>query len=140
MTDLFKDIIPAILQTKKDVLEDEKDYNAFVVNKALSFHYDCIMYANQMNQFPSLDKKLQFHYLLNSVRPYKRKYQEWLKQEKVADLECVKEFYSYSNEKAKAALEVLSDDQIDVIKKNLNKGGVNGKSQRPSGGEAKQRR
>lgn len=140
MTDLFKDIIPAILENKKDVLESEKDYSAFVVNKALSFHYDCIMYANQMNQLPSLDAKMQFHYLLNSVRPYKRKYQKWLKLEKVSDLECVKELYGYSNEKAKAALEVLSDDQIDVIKKNLNKGGVNGKSQRPSGGEAKQRR
>lgn len=136
MSDLFKDIIPAILQTKKDVLEDEKDYSAFVVNKALSFHYDCIMYANQMNQNHGLDDKMQFHYLLNSVRPYKRPFQKWLKPEKVVDLECIKEFYGYSNDKAKAALEVLNDVQLNEIKKNLNKGGLNGKSKRVSGGEA----
>lgn len=136
MSDLFKDIIPAILQTKKDVLEDEKDYNAFVVNKALSFHYDCILQANQMNQTPSLDKPMQFHYLLNTVRPWKRPFQKWLKPEKVSDLECIKEFYGYSNDKAKAALEVLNNDQLNDIKKNLNKGGLNGKSKRSGGGEA----
>ena len=137
MTDLFKDIIPAILQTKKDVLENEKDYNAFVINKALSFHYDCILHTNQMNQLPNADGTMQFQYLLNSVRPWKRPYQKWLKAEKIENLECVKEYFGYSNEKAKAALEVLDDVQLDTIKKNLNKGGVNGKSQRPSGGEIK---
>lgn len=135
MSDLFKDIIPAILQTKKDVLENEKDYNAFVVNKALSFHYDCIMYANQMNQSHGLDDKMQFHYLLNSVRPWKRPFQKWLKQEKVSDLECIKEFYGYSNDKAKAALEVLDDVQLNTIKKSLNKGGLNDKSKRVGGGK-----
>ena len=142
MTDLFKEIIPAILQTKQVVLNDsnEKDYVPFIVNKALSFHYDCIMYANQMNQLSGADKVMQFQYLLNTVRPWNRKYQKWLKPEKVENLECVKEYFGYSNEKAKAALEVLDDVQLDTIKKNLNKGGVNGKSQRPSGGEAKQRR
>ena len=68
MSDLFKDIIPSILQTKKNVLEDEKDYSAFVINKALSFHYDCVLQANEMNKFPSLPGTLQYHYLLNSIR------------------------------------------------------------------------
>ena len=63
MSDLFKDIIPSILQTKKDVLENEKDYTAFVVNRALSYHIDCLMYANQMNLNSKLDSKLQYHYL-----------------------------------------------------------------------------
>jgi hypothetical protein len=137
MADLFKDIIPSILQTKKNVLEDEKDYNAFIVNKALSFHKDCLMHANQMNIHHVLDNKLQYQYLINTIRPYHRKYQGWLKAEKVENLECVKEYYGYSNEKAKAALEVLSEEQLITIKKELNKGGINGKSQRVGGGEAK---
>jgi hypothetical protein len=135
MADLFKDIIPSILQTKKNVLEDEKDYNAFVVNKALSFHYDCVLSANQMNMNHVLDNKLQYQYLINIIRPYRRPFQKWLKAEKVENLECVKEYYGYSNEKAKAALEVLSEEQIKTIKKELNKGGINGKSQRSGGGE-----
>jgi hypothetical protein len=134
MVDLFKDIITSILQTKKIVLEDEKDYNAFIVNKALSFHYDCVLSANQMNMNHVLDNKLQYHYLINTIRPYRRQYQKWLKAEKVENLECVKEYYGYSYEKAKAALEVLSEDQIKIIKKELNKGGINGKSQRSGGG------
>lgn len=140
MADLFKEIIPSILQTKKNVLEDEKDYKPYLVNKALSFHYDCIMEANSMNMNHVLDNKLQYHFLINIIRPYRRKYQEWLKPEKIENLECVKEFYGYSNDKAKAALEVLSEEEIATIKKELNKGGLNGKSQRPSGGETKKSR
>lgn len=68
MADLFKDIIPAILQTKKEVLVDEKDYVPFIVNRALSYHYDCVMFANEMNKYPSLGKKPQFDFLINTVR------------------------------------------------------------------------
>jgi hypothetical protein len=137
MADLFKDIIPSILQSKKNVLEDPKDYNSFVVNKALSFHYDCILYANQMNLLPATASDMQYQYMLNSVRAYKRPFQKWIKADKVENLDSIKEFYGYSNDKAKAALEVLTDDQIKEIKKTLNKGGSNGKSQRSSGGETK---
>ena len=140
MSDLFKDIIPSILQTKKNVLEDEKDYNAFIINKSLSFHYDCVLPANQMNIHHVVDNKLQYHFLINTIRPYRRPFQKWLKAEKVENLECVKEYYGYSNEKAKAALEVLSEEQLITIKKELNKGGMNGKSQRLGGGEAKESR
>ena len=66
MSDLFKDIIPSILQNKKYVLDNEKDYNAYVINKALSFHYDCVMQANEMNKIPSASGLMQYHYLLNS--------------------------------------------------------------------------
>lgn len=135
MTDLFKDIIPSILQTKKNVLENEKDYNGFVVNKALSFHRDCVLYANEMNRLPNLDSKLQYHYLLNIIRGYKRPYQKWLKKETLDDLEAVKEYFGYSNEKAKEAMSVLSNDQIIEIKKQLNKGGLNDKSGRTRGGK-----
>jgi hypothetical protein len=138
MTDLFKDIIPAILLTKKNVIEnDEKSYVPFIVNRALSFHYDCVLFANEMNMHHTLDKKMQFQYLLNSIRSYKRPFSKWLKHETVENLECVKEYYGYSNEKAKDALRVLSNDQINEIKTRLKKGGLkNDKSQRINRGDS----
>ena len=124
MADLFKEIIPSILQTKKDVLDEEKDYKPFLVNRALSYHMDCIMYANQMNMNSNLDGKLQYQYLLNTVRPMKRKFQPWQKTSAVKDMECVKEYFGYSNEKAKEALRILTDEQITLLKEKLEKGGV----------------
>ena len=139
MSDLFKDTIPAILQTKKNVItiDNERDYVPFIVNRALSQHMDCIMQANQMNMTPSTDNLLQFHYLLNTIRSYKRPFQKWHKREDNENLEVIKEYYNYSNEKAKEALLVLSSDQLDEIKKNLNKGGLNAKPRRLNTGGAK---
>ncbi len=124
MADLFKEIVPSILQTKKYVLEDEKDYLPFIVNKSLSYHIDCILYANQMNMSHNLPKVLQYQYFLNTVRPMKRKFQSWQKQVVIKDLDCVKEYFGYSNEKAKEALRIITDEQIDLIKEQLEKGGV----------------
>jgi hypothetical protein len=128
MPDLFKDIIPSILQTKKNVFQDEidvKDYTPFVVNRALSYHMDCILYANEMNLYPEMDKDLQYQYLLNTIRSMKRKFQPWQKASADKDLECVKEYFGYSNQKAKEALRILNDEQIAEIKANTIKGGVN---------------
>lgn len=128
MPDLFKDIIPSILQTKTNVLQDEldvKDYTPFVVNRALSYHMDCILYANEMNLYPEIDKDLQYQYLLNTIRSMKRKFQPWQKASADKDLECVKEYFGYSNQKAKEALRILNDEQIAEIKANTIKGGVN---------------
>ena len=125
MADLFKEIIPSILQTKKNVLEDDSDYVPFVVNKSLSFHYDCVMNANQMNLLPNTDARLQYYYYLNTIRPYKRPFQKWLKRETIEDLDVVKEYYGYSNEKAKQVLSILSPAQLDEIKQRINKGGMN---------------
>lgn len=138
MPDLFKEIIPSIQQTKKIVLttENERDYVPFVVNRSISFHHDMIMAANRMNMTPSTDNLLQYHYLLNTVRGYKRPFQKWQKRETQENLDAVKEYYNYSNEKAKEALSILSDAQIEQIKKNLNKGGLNVRHKRISGGDA----
>jgi len=125
MSDLFRDIIPSILQTKKNVLENEKDYNAFVVNRAISFHYDCVMQSNEMNKYPNLPVTLQYHFLLNSIRGYKRPFRKWEKRETIDNLDAVKEYYNYSNEKAKEALVLLNATQLEQIKKELNKGGIN---------------
>ena len=126
MSDLFKDIIPSIQQTKKVVItaENERDYVPFVVNKSLSFHYDCLMYVNEMNRNPNLDPLLQYHYLLNTIRPYKRPFQKWHKKETVESLSIIKEYYRCSNEKAREIAVILSEVQIDELKKRLDKGGL----------------
>lgn len=138
MPDLFKDTIPSILQTKKIVIteENEGDYIPFVVNKAMSFHRDCVLQANEMNRLPNTDKLLQYHYLLNKVRGYKRSFQKWQKLEKSDDLNAIKEYYKYSNEKAKEASMILSDEQINAIKERISKGGLNVKSKRIDRGDA----
>ena len=102
MTDLFKDVIPSIQQTKKVVItsENERDYVPFVVNRSISFHLDMVMAANEMNMNPSTDNLLQYHYLLNTVRAYKRPFQKWQKRDTIENLDAVKEYYNYSNEKA----------------------------------------
>lgn len=136
MVDLFKDVIPSIQQTKKVVItsENERDYVPFVVNRSISFHLDMVMAANEMNMNPSTDSLLQYHYLLNTVRAYKRPFQKWQKRDIIENLDAVKEYYNYSNEKAKDALSLLSTTQIEEIKKSLNKGGLNARHKRTSGG------
>ena len=127
MPDLFKEIVPSILQTKKSVFRDEldyKDYKPFVVNRALSYHMDCVLYVNQMNMNPSLDSDMQYSYLLNTVRSMKRAFQPWQKSTADKDIECVKQYFGYSNEKAKEALRILNDEQIAEIRAKTNKGGV----------------
>jgi hypothetical protein len=123
MSDLFKEIVPSILQTKKYSFSQET-YKSFVVNKALSYHMDCIMYANQMNMSATIDSELQYQYLLNTIRAMKRKFQPWQKAQSIEDLDCIKEYYGYSNAKAKEALRILNKDQISLIKEKLDKGGV----------------
>ena len=125
MSDLFKDIIPSILHNKNHDLDNEKDYHAFVINKALSFHYDCVFQANEMNKYPGLPATLQYQYLLNTIRGYKRPFRKWEKRETIDDLEAVKEYYNYSYEKAKEALVLLSNAQKEAIRKAIDKGGKN---------------
>jgi hypothetical protein len=126
MPDLFKEIIPSILQTKKSVIHDDidaKDYTPFVINRALSYHMDCVLYANEMNLHPELEKDLQYSYLLNTIRPMKRKFQPWQKSEVDKNIESVKTYFGYSNQKAKEALRILNDEQIAEIKRRTDKGG-----------------
>jgi len=116
MADLFKDIVPSILQTKKPILEDEKDYNPYIINKTLSYHMDCVLYANQMNVNYNLSNKPQYDYLINIVRAKKRNFAKWEKPIEEDNLQSIKLFFGYSNAKATEALKVLTDEQIDVIK------------------------
>ena len=128
----LKDYLNAINHTKEPLLDTEdeeweKKYPPFVVNKCVYPFQDTIMLVNEINQLPHVDKKLQFDFLINSIRSRKR-YTPWLKAKKIEDLQYVKEYYGYSNEKAKQALDILSDEQIATIKEKLNKGGLNGRS------------
>ena len=124
----LKDYLNAINHTKERLLDSEdedweKKYPPFIVNKCVYPFQDTIMLVNEINQLPHLDKKLQFDFLLNSVRSRKR-FTPWLKANKLDNLEDVKEYYGYSNEKAKQALDILTDEQIAEIKKKLYKGGA----------------
>lgn len=101
----------------------EKKYPPFVINRCLSQHMDTIMYANEMNQRHGLPKKLQFHYLLNSIRKRKRFGGKWVTTSKSKDLDLIKEYYGYSNAKARVALDILTKKELDFIKQKLDKGG-----------------
>ena len=123
----LKDYLNSINLSKKNLMESEdplweKCYPPYIINKCMSHHMDTVMFANEMNQYPGLDRKLQYDFFINTVRPRKR-FSPWGKKEKVKDIELVKEFYGYSTEKAMQALRILTDNQLEIIKDKLNKGG-----------------
>ena len=125
----LNDYLNTINQTKKNLMDGddpawERNYPPFIINKCMSQHLDTIIFANEMNRYSSLDKKMQYDFFINTVRPRKR-FSPWGKKEKVKDLELVKEFYGYSTEKAMQALRVLSSNQLEIIRDKLNKGGKN---------------
>ena len=125
MTEL-KDWLNSINQTKVNLMEEDpsviKEYAPYIINRCLSGHIDCVMFANEMNRYHHLDKDLQYSFYLNSLRKKKR-FSPWLRKDKVTDLECIKQYYGYSNEKASQALKILSKAQIDFIKQKLETGG-----------------
>lgn len=119
------DYLNSINATKKDIMEDdiaEKAYNSFMVNRGLSYFNDTVLMANEMNLNSHLDKKLQYHFFINIVRKRKR-FSKWAKPETESDIEAVKEYYGYNNEKARQALTLLSPENIKIIKQKVSKGG-----------------
>ena len=119
------DYLNSINQTKKDIMVDditEKEYNSFMVNRGLSYFSDTVLFANEMNKCHQLDNKLQYHFLINMIRKRKR-FSKWAKATKQSDIDAVKEYYGYSNEKARQAMTLLSPDQITIIKNKVSKGG-----------------
>ena len=123
----LKHYLKSLNETKENLLESddhmwEKKYSPFIINKCLAPFNDTIMLVNEMNMRHHLDSKLQYDFLLNTIRSKKR-YAPWVKGDKLKDLEYVKEYFGYSNEKAKAALKLLDNEQINTIKDSLNKGG-----------------
>jgi len=122
----LKDYLYSINQSKKNILDSDEDaikkYPAFVVNRCLSSFTDTILFVNEMNKNSHLPNKLQYDFLLNSVKPRKR-FSPWAKKDSIDYLELVKEYYGYNDDKALQALRILTKDQLDHITKALSKGG-----------------
>jgi|TARA_R110000868_G_scaffold3864_12_gene23789 hypothetical protein len=121
------DYVNEILYGKKKLIVDEsteKSYAPFLVNRSLSYHKDCVLYANEMNRLYHLDNKLQNDFLLNIVRSQKRPFAKWVKAEKSEDLECVKQIFGFSDSKAREALRLLNKEQIQKLKEHTEIGGL----------------
>ena len=119
------DFVNSITYSKIDIMNDinEKEYAPFLVNRSLSYHQDCLLYANEMNSRFDVSHKLQYHYLLNSIRKRKR-FAKWSKPELENDLKIVMEYYLVSRGKAEEYLKILNKHEIGIIKTRMNKGGV----------------
>jgi hypothetical protein len=122
----LKDYLNSINTTKKNLLQEdpdlEKKYPAYIINRCMSGHMDTILLANEMNINSHLDHKLQYDFFINIVRPKKR-FAPWLRKDKLNSLELVKEYYGYSDEKARVALKILTDEQLNYIAKRMDRGG-----------------
>jgi len=121
----LKDWLNSINFNKENLIEDPhaiKDYPPYIINRCLSGHIDAVMFANEMNKSHHLPKDMQYSFYLNSLRKRKR-FSPWLRKDKVTDLECIKKYYGYSNEKASQALKILTKEQINYIKQRLDIGG-----------------
>ena len=123
----LKEYLKSINQTKENLMDSddpmwEKKYSPYIINKCIAPFNDTIMFVNEINMRHHLENKLQYDFLLNTIRP-KNRYAPWVRGSKIKDLEFINEYYGYSNEKAKVALQILSNDQIKTIKDSLSKGG-----------------
>jgi hypothetical protein len=117
------ELINSISNTKKDILENEKDYNAFMVNRGLSYFPDTVIYANEMNKFHHLDSRLQYHFLINTIRKRNR-FSKWNKSIESKNINAIKKYYNYSNEKARDVLPLLSNENLNTIRGRINYGGI----------------
>jgi preprotein translocase subunit Sec63 len=117
------ELIKSISSTKKDILENEKDYNAFMVNRGLSYFPDTVIYANEMNKYHHLDGRLQFDFLINIVRKRNR-FSKWNKSVESESINTIKEYYGYSNEKARDVLPLLSNEHLKIIRRKIQHGGI----------------
>lgn len=121
------DFVKEIMQGKTDIMVDsdtEGKYSPFLVNRSLSYHLDCIAFANEMNRRHHLDNRMQFDFLLNTVRSKKRPFTKWAKSEKSEDISCIKQIFGFSDKKAYDALSLLSEEQIQQLKEKADTGGL----------------
>ena len=122
----LKDWLNSINTNKNNLIDEdidlEKKYPSYIVNRCMSGHIDAILLANEMNKIPNLPKKLQYDFFLNSIRKRKR-YSPWLRKEEIENLDFVKRYYGYSNEKAKQVLNILTREQLSFIRDRLETGG-----------------
>jgi len=123
----LKDWLNSINQTKVNLIDEnpslEKEYPPYVINRCFSGHIDCIMFANEMNQYHFLSKKMQYDFYINSLRKKKR-FSPWIRKDTIKDIDCIKLYYGYNDEKAKQALKILTKEQINFIKSKFETGGM----------------
>ena len=124
----LKDWLKSINLSKENLIDEdpavEKEYPPFIINKCLSGQMDSLMQSNEMNKYPNLDKRLQYDFLINSLRKRSR-YSPWLRKDKIKNIEAVRKYYGFSTEKAEQALNILSNEQLEFIYTKLNTGGLN---------------
>jgi len=121
MADLFKDILPSLQLTKKYIFVD-KDYNPFMVNKAISYYVDAIFYANEMNRYTDLPKVAQYDFYFYGLEAKRRPYTKWAKSPKQEDLELIQRYFGYNETKARDVINILTEDQLVMIRKRLTVG------------------
>jgi hypothetical protein len=116
-----------IMQGKKNLIVDdltEKEYVPFLVNKSLSYQKDCILFANEMNRRHFLDNKLQFDFLINTIRSKKRSFVKWVKPEVNDDVNMIKKYFGYNDDKARQALRVLTSEDLEIVRDRMDVGGI----------------
>ena len=122
----LKEWLNSINNTKKNLINEdpslEKEYPPYIINRCFSGHIDSIMFANELNKYPNLSKKLQYDFFLNSLRKKKR-FSPWLRKDQIKNLDLIKQYYGYSNEKAKQVLNILTKEQLSFIRDRLEIGG-----------------
>ena len=122
----LKDWLNSINQTKENLIDNdeslEKEYPPFIINKCMSGFIETVLIANEMNIHQNLPKKMQYDFFINIVRPRKR-FSPWMRKEKIDTLEIIKKYYGYSDEKARSAIKILTQEQIEFIKQKMNTGG-----------------
>ena len=122
----LKDWLNSINYTKKNLIDEdpsvEREYSPYIINRCLSGHLDCILPVNEMNKYNFLPKKIQYDFFINILRSKKR-FSPWLRKDTIKDLDLVKRYYGYSNEKAKQALRILTQEQLNFIKSKFETGG-----------------
>ena len=122
----LKDWLNSINHTKQNLIDEdpsvEKDYAPYIINRCLSGHIDSVIFSNEVNKYPNLDKKLQYDFLLNSLRKKKR-FSPWFRKDQIKNLEIVKQYYGYNNEKPKQVLNILTKEQLSFIRDRLETGG-----------------
>ena len=123
----LKDWLNSINYTKKNLIDEdpsvEREYSPYIINRCLSGHLDCILPVNEMNKYNFLPKKIQYDFFINILRSKKR-FSPWLRKDTIKDLDLVKRYYGYSNEKAKQALRILTQEQLNFIKSKFEIGGT----------------
>ena len=120
------DVVNDISNNKKYILENEKDYSPFMVNKTLSYYSDTILYANEMNLYSDLDNRLQYDFLFHAI-PKRKRFSKWTKPYINQDIYLIQEYYKYSLERAKEVHALLSKEQINELKQLMDKGGTHGR-------------